>query len=116
MPNLQSGVDWEREGPRLQERIVRSLDETIMPGLVECITAAFFKTPKDFRDEHLSLHGAAFSIAPIFTQSAWFRFHNKAEGIQNLYLVGAGCHPGAGLPGVLSSAKVFHELIRRESS
>lgn len=116
VPNLQSGVDWEIEGPRLQERIVRSLDETIMPGLVDCITAAFFKTPREFRDEHLALHGAAFSIAPIFTQSAWFRFHNKAEGIQNLYLVGAGCHPGAGLPGVLSSAKVFHELIRREAA
>ena len=116
VPNLQSDVDWKEEGPRLQERIVRSLDETIMPGLKDCITAAFFKTPEDFRDDHLSLHGAAFSIAPIFTQSAWFRFHNKAEGIENLYLVGAGCHPGAGLPGVLCSAKVFHELIRQENS
>lgn len=115
VPNLQAKIDWEVEGPRLQERIVRSLDQTLMPGLKDCITAAFFKTPEDFRDDHLSMHGAAFSIAPIFTQSAWFRFHNKAEGIKNLYLVGAGCHPGAGLPGVLCSAKVFHELIRRET-
>ena len=116
VPNLQSNVNWKEEGPRLQERIVRSLDQTVMPGLKECITASFFKTPEDFRSDHLSLHGAAFSIAPIFTQSAWFRFHNKAEGIKNLYLVGAGCHPGVGLPGVLCSAKVFHELIRREAS
>jgi phytoene desaturase len=68
-------------------------------------------TPEDFRADYLSAHGAGFSIAPLFRQSAWFRFHNKAEGIKNLYLTGAGTHPGAGLPGVLCSAKVVDALI-----
>jgi phytoene desaturase len=68
-------------------------------------------TPDDFKDDYLSEHGAGFSIAPIFRQSAWFRFHNRAEGIRNLYLVGAGTHPGAGVPGVLCSAKAVDALI-----
>jgi len=68
-------------------------------------------TPQDFANDYLSVSGAGFSIAPHFTQSAWFRFHNRAEGIDNLYLVGAGTHPGAGLPGVVSSAKVIERLI-----
>jgi len=116
VPNLQGTVDWNLEGPRLRDRIVTALDETVMPGLKDCIAGAFYKTPVDFKDEHLSLHGAAFSIAPLFTQSAWFRFHNRAEGIKNLYLVGAGCHPGAGMPGVLCSAKVFDGLMAREAA
>jgi phytoene desaturase len=116
VPNLKGSTNWAEEGPRLRDRIVTALNETVMPGLTETITADFFKTPIDFRDDHLSLHGAAFSIAPLFSQSAWFRFHNKAEGISNLYLVGAGCHPGAGLPGVLCSAKVFDTLLGREAA
>ena len=111
VPNLESSVDWTVEGPCLRDRIVEALDQSIMPGLKSVLTADFYKTPQDFQSSHLSLHGAAFSIAPLFTQSAWFRFHNKAEGIGNLYLVGAGCHPGAGLPGVLCSAKVFENLL-----
>jgi phytoene desaturase len=114
VPNLKGSTNWAVEGPRLRDRIVTALNQTVMPGLKEVITGDFFKTPIDFRDDHLSLHGAAFSIAPLFSQSAWFRFHNKAEGISNLYLVGAGCHPGAGLPGVLCSAKVFDALLERE--
>lgn len=116
VPNLKGSTDWDVEGPRLRDRIIMALNKTLMPGLTETITADFFKTPIDFRDDHLSLHGAAFSIAPLFSQSAWFRFHNKAEGISNLYLVGAGCHPGAGLPGVLCSAKVFDTLLGREAA
>lgn len=111
VPNLQAGIDWATEGPRLQERIVAALGRTILPGLAETITAAFFKTPADFREDYLSQHGAGFSVAPLLRQSAWFRFHNKAEGIANLYLTGAGTHPGAGLPGVLCSAKVVDNLI-----
>ncbi|MFY0614521.1 MAG: phytoene desaturase [Hyphomicrobiaceae bacterium] len=111
VPNLDGNVDWEREGPRLQERIVEALDATMMPGLKICIRAPFFMTPVDFEERYLSVAGAGFSIAPHFTQSAWFRFHNRAEGIGNLYLVGAGTHPGAGLPGVLSSAKVLERMI-----
>jgi phytoene desaturase len=111
VPNLQGKIDWQTEGPRLQKRIVAALDATLLPGLGTSITADFFMTPEDFRDDYLSTHGAGFSIAPLFRQSAWFRFHNKAEGIKNLYLTGAGTHPGAGLPGVLCSAKVIDALI-----
>jgi phytoene desaturase len=111
VPNLQADIDWAVEGPRLQDRIVAALDRTILPGLANTITAAFIKTPADFRDDYLSEHGAGFSVAPLFRQSAWFRFHNKAEGIKDLYLTGAGTHPGAGLPGVLCSAKVIDTLI-----
>ena len=68
-------------------------------------------TPEDFKTNYLSHAGAGFSIAPHFTQSAYFRFHNKAEGIKNLFLTGAGTHPGAGVPGVLCSAKVVDRLV-----
>jgi phytoene desaturase len=111
VPNLQSGINWECEGPRLRDRIVKALGDTILPGLSSVITAEFFRTPGDFQNDYLSVHGAGFSIAPIFRQSAWFRFHNKGEGIRNLYLSGAGTHPGAGLPGVLCSAKVIDSMI-----
>lgn len=111
VPNLDSQIDWKSEGPRLQERIIQKLDETILPKLKTHIMSPFHMTPKDFAHDYLSVGGAGFSIAPHFTQSAWFRFHNRAEGIQNLYLVGAGTHPGAGLPGVISSAKVIDKLV-----
>ncbi|MEY3911860.1 MAG: hypothetical protein RLY37_1328, partial [Verrucomicrobiota bacterium] len=106
VPNLQADIDWAIEGPRLRDRIVDALERTMLPGLKATITADFYKTPEDFRDEYRSVHGAGFSVAPIFRQSAWFRFHNKSESVRNLYLVGAGTHPGAGVPGVLCSAKV----------
>ena len=111
VPNLQAGIDWATEAPRLQARIIAALDATILPGLSATITAEFCMTPEDFRHDYLSQHGAGFSIAPLFRQSAWFRFHNQAEGIRNLYLTGAGTHPGAGLPGVLCSAKVMDALV-----
>jgi len=111
VPNLKGAVDWAVEGPRLQARIVAALEKTILPGLGACITSDFYMTPENFRSDYLSAHGAGFSVAPLFRQSAWFRFHNRAEGIRNLYLVGAGTHPGAGLPGVLCSAKVLDALV-----
>jgi len=111
VPNLQADIDWATEGPRLRDRIVDALERTMLPGLKATITADFYKTPEDFRDEYRSVHGAGFSVAPIFRQSAWFRFHNKSESVRNLYLVGAGTHPGAGVPGVLCSAKVIDALI-----
>ena len=111
VPNLQAGIDWATEGPRLRDRIVDALERTMLPGLKASITADFYKTPEDFRDEYRSVHGAGFSVAPIFRQSAWFRFHNKSESVRNLFLVGAGTHPGAGVPGVLCSAKVIDALI-----
>jgi phytoene desaturase len=111
VPNLTSPIDWEVEAPRLRQRIIQGLERTIMPGLSETITAEFMLTPEDFKTNYLSHAGAGFSIAPHFTQSAFFRFHNKAEGIKNLYLTGAGTHPGAGIPGVICSAKVVDRLI-----
>jgi len=111
VPNLKGTIDWAVEGPRLQARIVAALEKTILPGLVECITSDFYMTPENFHSDYLSAYGAGFSVSPLFRQSAWFRFHNRAEGIRNLYLVGAGTHPGAGLPGVLCSAKVLDALV-----
>lgn len=110
VPNLQADIDWTVEGPALRERVINALDATILPNLKSRIRSDFFMTPEDFLADYLSPAGAGFSIAPHFSQSAWFRFHNKAEGPENLFLVGAGTHPGAGLPGVLSSAKVLERL------
>ena len=115
VPNLKAEIDWSTEGNILKDKIIAALDQTIFPDLKKHITSDFFMTPSDFKTDYLSTHGAGFSIAPLFRQSAWFRFHNKAEGIQNLYLTGAGTHPGAGLPGVLCSAKVIDQLIPHAS-
>lgn len=115
VPNLKAEIDWSTEGNILKDKIIAALDQTILPDLKKHITSDFFMTPGDFKTDYLSTHGAGFSIAPLFRQSAWFRFHNKAEGIQNLYLTGAGTHPGAGLPGVLCSAKVIDQLIPHAS-
>ena len=82
-----------------------------MPGLKQEIVQDFYMTPLDFKESYLSDKGAGFSVAPFFTQSAWFRFHNKSEVLKNLFLVGAGTHPGAGIPGVLSSARVLESLL-----
>jgi phytoene desaturase len=111
VPNLLGGQDWSIEGPKLRDRIVSALEKTIMLNLSQTITEDFYMTPENFKDNYLSSQGSGFSISPLFTQSAWFRFHNKAEGIKNLFLVGAGTHPGAGLPGVISSAKLIDRLI-----
>jgi len=111
VPNLLGGQNWSTEGPKLRDRIVTALEKTIMPNLSRTITEDFYMTPENFKENYLSSQGSGFSISPLFTQSAWFRFHNKAEGIKNLFLVGAGSHPGAGLPGVISSAKLIDKLI-----
>lgn len=111
VPNLLGDVNWETEGPKLRDRIVQSLEETILPELSSVIEEVFWMTPEDFAKDYRSMHGAGFSIEPRLTQSAWFRFHNRDRAISNLYFVGAGTHPGAGLPGVVSSAKVVEELL-----
>jgi phytoene desaturase len=111
VPNLDGGQDWSIEGPKLRARIIAELDRTLLPGLSQAITHDFYKTPEDFKHDYLSPAGAGFSISPHFTQSAWFRFHNLSEAIDGLYLVGAGTHPGAGMPGVLCSAKVVDRLV-----
>ncbi len=111
VPNLLGDVNWETEGAKLRDRIVQSLEETILPELSSVIEEVFWMTPEDFAKDYRSMHGAGFSIEPRLTQSAWFRFHNRDRAISNLYFVGAGTHPGAGLPGVVSSAKVVEELL-----
>ena len=115
VPDLQGNLDWEKEGPALQKRIVAALDKTIMPGLSEHIVEDFYMTPEDFKTRYRSMHGAGFSIAPNFTQSAWFRYHNRDPHLSNLYFAAAGAHPGAGMPGVLCSAKVVDRLVGEEA-
>ncbi len=111
VPNLRADIDWAIAGPALRDRIVAALDATILPGLPARIRSDFFMTPNDFASDYLSVDGAGFSIAPTFSQSAWFRFHNRSEHSKNLYLVGAGTHPGAGVPGVLCSAQVLERVL-----
>ncbi|MEM1450958.1 MAG: phytoene desaturase family protein [Planctomycetota bacterium] len=111
VPNLQGNVDWDTAGPALRDRLVDYLDDRILPGLRETITEDFYVTPKTFEDRFLSYRGSGFSIQPIFRQSAWFRFHNVSEDVDDLYLVGAGTHPGAGMPGVLCSAKILDRVV-----
>jgi phytoene desaturase len=112
VPNLLGNVDWSVEGSKLQARIVKALELTILPDLQKNISDDFFMTPVDFKNNYRSTHGAGFSIAPNFSQSAWFRYHNKDPHINNLYFAAAGAHPGAGVPGVLSSAKIVESLIK----
>lgn len=114
VPNLQGDIDWSVEAPRLRDRIVTALEETILPELSSVIEEVFWMTPEDFAHDYRSMYGAGFSIEPRLTQSAWFRFHNRHSRYQNLYFAGAGTHPGAGLPGVVSSAKVVEELLTGE--
>lgn len=111
VPNLEADIDWSVAGPELRERLVDFLDERILPGLRDTITEDFFVTPKTFESRFLSHKGSGFSIQPIFRQSAWFRFHNVSEDIDDLFLVGAGTHPGAGMPGVLCSAKILDRVV-----
>ncbi len=114
VPNLQSGIDYEKVGPALRDATVKYLERTCLPGLSECICEDFYVTPKHFEQNLNTLHGTGFSIQPTFSQSAYFRFHNKAPGIEGLYFVGAGTHPGAGMPGVLCSARVLEHLLPGE--
>ena len=111
VPNLQGDIDWSTEAQKLRDRIIDALEDSILPQLSSVIEEVFWMTPEDFANDYRSMHGAGFSIEPRLTQSAWFRFHNRDKAITNLYFVGAGTHPGAGLPGVVSSAKVVEELL-----
>jgi phytoene desaturase len=109
--HLDSGTDWRTYAEPYRRSIEAYLERTILPGLREELTASRVFTPLDFRDELLSIKGSAFSFEPVLTQSAYFRPHNESEDVRGLYLVGAGTHPGAGLPGVLSSAKVLDSIV-----
>ena len=111
VPNLKSSINWEKESENYKNSILKALEKTILPNLTQNISTCFYMNPIDFKNDYLAENGSGFSVAPIFTQSAWFRFNNKSENFKNLYLVGAGTHPGAGVPGVISSAKVLENLI-----
>ena len=111
VPNLTSGTDWATQAETYRARVQKRLEETIMPGLGESIVTSRMLTPLDFRERLLSYNGAAFAMQPQLFQSAWFRPHNQSEEVAGLYLVGAGTHPGAGVPGVISSAKILDELV-----
>ncbi|MCX2523806.1 phytoene desaturase family protein [Larsenimonas rhizosphaerae] len=115
VPNLQGDIDWSERAGTLGDAIIKALSATILPDVEKHIDTRFHMTPEDFKNRYLSEHGTGFSIAPLFQQSAWFRFHNKSEVLDRLYLVGAGTHPGAGLPGVVSSAKVVERLLKEET-
>jgi phytoene desaturase len=111
VPHLQSGTDWRAEAEPYRRALEGYLERTVLPGLGASLVTSRVFTPLDFRDELLSLFGAAFSFEPVLTQSAYFRPHNRSEDVEGLYLVGAGTHPGAGLPGVLSSARVLDRVV-----
>jgi phytoene desaturase len=104
-------VDWQAEAEPYRQKVQKVLEEQLLPGLGDHLTASEVFTPETFRDRYLSPHGTGFSIEPRILQSAWFRPHNVSEEAQGLYLVGAGTHPGAGLPGVISSAEVLDKLV-----
>jgi phytoene desaturase len=111
VPHLAGTVDWETQARPYRDRIMAALEERFLPDLSKHIVAEQMIDPRHFRDTLNSYRGSAFALEPILTQSAYFRPHNRSEDIPNLYLVGAGTHPGAGLPGVLSSAKIVENLI-----
>jgi len=111
VPHLGSGIDWNREAKPYRDKIINFLENNYLPDLSKNIIAEHYITPLHFRDNLNSYLGSAFSVEPVLTQSAWFRPHNRSEEFDNLYFTGAGTHPGAGLPGVLSSAKIVEKLI-----
>jgi phytoene desaturase len=111
VPNNRSGIDWETEAQPYFERIVDALEERLLPGLRENLVSPSFLTPADFEHTLRSVDGAAFGPEPILTQSAYFRYHNRCGDVGGLYFVGAGTHPGGGVPGVLSSAKVLERVV-----
>ena len=111
VPNNQSGIDWSIEGDKMKDLVVKKMEESLLPNLSENIVEDFYLTPDYFEKELNTKYGSGFSIQPKFTQSAYFRFHNKSEIFDGLYFVGAGTHPGAGVPGVLSSAKVLDKIL-----
>ncbi len=107
VPHLDSGVDWAQMAEPYRKKIEARLEETVLPGLGEALATSHVLTPQDFHNRLCSVKGAAFSLEPQLFQSAYFRPHNRSEELPGLYLVGAGTHPGAGLPGVVTSAKVM---------
>jgi len=111
VPHLDSGTDWQAMAEPFRQRVQARLQETLLPGLDASLATSKVITPLDFQGRLSSYKGAAFGLEPVLTQSAWFRPHNRSEEVDRLFLVGAGTHPGAGLPGVLSSARVLDSIV-----
>lgn len=116
VPHLGAGIDWTQTAKPYRDRIMQFLEDNYLPDLQANIVAEHYIDPLHFQADLNSYLGSAFSVEPVLTQSAWFRPHNRSEDFDNLYFVGAGTHPGAGLPGVLSSAKIAADLICRSST
>jgi phytoene desaturase len=113
VPNNRSGIDWERHGDPYFDRILRHLEDRLLPGLKAHLDLRFHVTPDHFERDLRTDDGAAFGPEPILRQSAWFRYHNRSPDVDGLYFVGAGTHPGAGVPGVLNSARVLERIVPR---
>ena len=111
VPNLLGDVRWEGERERYFDRVLESVERRLVPGLRAAITTRFSMTPLEFERDLRSPHGAAFGPEPLLTQSAWFRYHNQSPDVGGLFFVGAGTHPGAGIPGVLSSARILDRIV-----
>jgi phytoene desaturase len=111
VPNQLSGIDWTTAAAPFRNRVVEFLERTCLPGLSQSIVTERLLTPLDFETTLRSYRGSAFSFEPVFRQSAWFRPHNESEDVRRLFFVGAGTHPGAGIPGVLCSAKIAEKLV-----
>ena len=111
VPNQQSGIDWSQESDAYLDRLLSFLDAKYLPGLKDNLTTAFSVDPRYFENDLRSYAGAAFGPEPVLTQSAYFRYHNRCKDVNGLYFVGAGTHPGAGVPGVLCSAKVLDRIV-----
>jgi phytoene desaturase len=111
VPHLASGTDWAAMAEPYRQRVAAELERAVLPGLSRHVVTSRVTTPQDFHDRLLSYQGAAFGMEPLLLQSAWFRPHNRSEDIDRLFMVGAGTHPGAGLPGVLSSAKALESVL-----
>ena len=116
VPNLKFLNDWSEIKDKVRQTVLDILEDRVLPNLSDSLDTFLEFTPCDFESQYCSAWGAGFSISPIFTQSAYFRFHNKSEDIKNLYFVGAGTHPGAGVPGVISSAKVLESLLTQSDT
>ncbi|MEY2734407.1 MAG: hypothetical protein RL340_1466 [Gemmatimonadota bacterium] len=115
VPHLGGPTDWRTMSGPYRDRIMQYLEDRYMPGLSKHIVTEHKIDPLHFRDTLSSHLGSAFSVQPILEQSAWFRPHNRSEDIPNLYFAGAGTHPGAGLPGVISSGKIVADLIEADA-
>jgi phytoene desaturase len=111
VPHLGSGTDWTKMAKVYRDRIMQFLEDNYLPDLQKHIVAEHYIDPLHFQGTLNSYLGSAFSVEPVLTQSAWFRPHNRSEDFDNLYFVGAGTHPGAGLPGVLSSSVIAENLV-----